>query len=420
MLARFALLFLTLYCVFPFYFKSIHFFQSVLTYGLASLYFFILFITMSSGKTTLGKVKVNIFSILLICVYLSLVIFSSIVTQSSDFTYFLSYASLFRQLLLMLLPFSVVYFNQRRHGSFEFETYVFLFVRAVSVYVFFSLVLLIPQFREFWNGVIYITDRNSELVDSVLYYARYGLQGFSGFRHAFLSAISVLFCSLIYVINKKSGRDCCYLVKYFVLSLMGCFIYGRIGIASILFASPFLSLFMAIELRKLSLLFIFVTVVLVISFLIYIYIDDIVQFSPAFSWILEPIVNLAHNGDLTTKSTQELESMYFMPNDKTIFIGDGRYTNLDGSYYMHTDVGFMRPLLYHGVFPLVFYYLVGFLPLLNIYLKTRVPLLYLLSIVIIVAAFESKGEILFSYLAVFLPFFYFPVIIAVKNKIQSV
>lgn len=421
MLARFILLSLTLYCVFPFYFKSIYFIQSALTYGLVLSYFFILAITMSSSKANLGRIKVSIFSILFICVYLSLVVLSSIVTQSSDISYFLGYASSFRQLLLMLLPFSVVYFNQRRNRNFEFETYVFLFVQVVSVYVFFSLVLLVPQLREFWNSVIYVTDRNSDLEDSVLYYARYGLQGFSGFRHAFLSAMSVLFCSLIYVMNTKANRSCRYLIKYFILSLIGCFIYGRIGVASILFASPFLLLFMAIELRKFSLLLIMTSVILVTFILIYIYIDDVVELSPVFSWILEPIVNLAHNGELTAKSTQHLESMYFMPHDKTILIGDGLYTNLDGSYYMHTDVGFMRPLLYHGIFPLVFYYVVGFLPLLIIYLKTRViPLLYLVSIVVVIAVFESKGEILFSYLAAFLPFFYFPIMSALKiNKKNS-
>lgn len=42
--------------------------------------------------------------------------------------------------------------------------------------------------------------------------------------------------------------------------------------------------------------------------------------------------------------------MYKWPNDmSTWWFGDGRMLNLNGGYYMHTDVGYMRLIYYFGL-----------------------------------------------------------------------
>lgn len=43
-----------------------------------------------------------------------------------------------------------------------------------------------------------------------------------------------------------------------------------------------------------------------------------------------------------------LNRMLFIPDFKTILIGDGRYTENE-LYYMETDAGIMRPLLFGGL-----------------------------------------------------------------------
>jgi hypothetical protein len=40
--------------------------------------------------------------------------------------------------------------------------------------------------------------------------------------------------------------------------------------------------------------------------------------------------------------------MYFPLSELTLLFGDGRYSNPDGSYYMHTDAGYMRNFLSIG------------------------------------------------------------------------
>ena len=49
--------------------------------------------------------------------------------------------------------------------------------------------------------------------------------------------------------------------------------------------------------------------------------------------------------------------MYFPVEEKTFLIGDGKYTNEDGSYYMYTDAGYMRNILYFGILGFIFLFL---------------------------------------------------------------
>ena len=60
--------------------------------------------------------------------------------------------------------------------------------------------------------------------------------------------------------------------------------------------------------------------------------------------------NKQETGNFTTSSTNALfNNMYFTVEEKTFLVGDGRYINKDGSYYMYTDAGYMRNILYFGI-----------------------------------------------------------------------
>lgn len=73
------------------------------------------------------------------------------------------------------------------------------------------------------------------------------------------------------------------------------------------------------------------------------------------NWAFEIILNFA-SGSAETESTNELSKMYFMPADRTLFLGDGRYIASDGGFYGATDVGFLRLILYFGIFGAICFY----------------------------------------------------------------
>ena len=49
--------------------------------------------------------------------------------------------------------------------------------------------------------------------------------------------------------------------------------------------------------------------------------------------------------------------MYYYPGDQTFLLGDGRYLNDFGGYYGGIDAGYMRYLLFGGVFYSLFVYI---------------------------------------------------------------
>ena len=99
---------------------------------------------------------------------------------------------------------------------------------------------------------------------------------------------------------------------------------------------------------------------------------------------------MGHSGD-------EMVDMYWLPRqDSTVFFGDGMYQLSDGSFYGHTDVGFMRHMLFYGVFG----ELVGYASLIilmyvlySIAIDTGMKLLKILSVSVLFLAvfFEVKG-----------------------------
>ncbi len=101
---------------------------------------------------------------------------------------------------------------------------------------------------------------------------------------------------------------------------------------------------------------------------------------------------------LETNSTNHLLEMWNVKiSIQTFFFGDGKYINLDGSYYKHTDVGYIRNILFGGV---------GFLLLLFAYqvfmiyvpLKKRIKkkgtILLFVVLLLFLLITHSKGEVL--------------------------
>ena len=94
-----------------------------------------------------------------------------------------------------------------------------------------------------------------------------------------------------------------------------------------------------------------------------------------------------------SSSLLELVNDYYFPLSwKQIVFGDGLYTNADGTYYMFTDAGYMRNILYGGIFLTIalFVYQIRLLGV-NAYQKTN--RLYLCVIVLVLAVLEYKGQV---------------------------
>jgi hypothetical protein len=84
------------------------------------------------------------------------------------------------------------------------------------------------------------------------------------------------------------------------------------------------------------------------------------------AFAFEMFINYSETGQFETHSSNVLKTMYFPISLKTFIVGDGYFMHphIPGSYYMHTDAGYMRHVLFYGIFPsLILYcsYAFGFL-----------------------------------------------------------
>lgn len=110
-----------------------------------------------------------------------------------------------------------------------------------------------------------------------------------------------------------------------------------------------------------------------------------------FNYVNEFFNNFINGNGFGSSSTDKLWKMYFHIGADTLFFGDGFYTASDGAYYMNTDAGYMRNILFFGVvgFVLLFVYQLLFFDLKN--KKRRVKdSIYLLFILLM----HVKGEVL--------------------------
>ena len=71
-------------------------------------------------------------------------------------------------------------------------------------------------------------------------------------------------------------------------------------------------------------------------------------------YMFEGVINMMNTGHLSMTSTNNLfDNMYFDIPLKTLLVGDGRYSGDNGGYYMNTDAGYMRPVLFMGIMGLL-------------------------------------------------------------------
>ena len=124
-----------------------------------------------------------------------------------------------------------------------------------------------------------------------------------------------------------------------------------------------------------------------------------------FNWAFDLFVTFAKTGKFETESSNVLiEQMLFVPEIKTILFGDGMYTTLTG-YYMSTDAGIMRSLLFGGLGFALLRYLSFYIPLGLSMFKKRMnsadKTMYL-WVLLLCVVFEIKGEILFSCIPIFI------------------
>ena len=283
----------------------------------------------------------------------------------------------------------------KRYGKDKL-LYHFLYYFAVThfIYVIGTLILVsIPSFQNFWFN-IFNKEAEDVFLRSSAYTFRIGWQGFAGFTLTLNCTISIIFLLFLRYglkVRLVTGKQFAIL---FVGCLAGNMFYGRIGLVVTLLVTAIAIIFW--NRKHLGRIALFITIPIVcVSALNFL--KDLPYFSSWYNWMSRPIVNLINYGEFDDSSFDRLQEMNQVEiSSDTFLFGDGIY-NEDDKYYMSTDAGFVRNILFWGIFGAILSY--G-LVLYSIYQIRKISKIMMLELLITFLAFEYKGSIYYEFILI--------------------
>jgi len=173
------------------------------------------------------------------------------------------------------------------------------------------------------------------------------------FGLSYILAVAMLINNYLYFYD--TSKRWSYVI-FFVILFIGAMSAGRTAIlGSVL--SVFLLIYLSVVERKMDLLLKYIFKIMLIVFLIVI---SVSSFTPSqylelisdrvLPFAFEFYYGYMENGTFQTASTDDLQHMYYAIKWGTFFIGDGIWTVENGLYYGNTDAGYMRNILFMGIF----------------------------------------------------------------------
>lgn len=171
--------------------------------------------------------------------------------------------------------------------------------------------------------------------------------------------LSTIYGSSFFFLVKQCIDKVSFKIKDVILGIvlmLGAFFTGRtffvgMGISGLYFLASSYPVFKKLSAVFKILLIVFLSVLIIISVMpeeIYIKVYNLILY------VFEALFNYGSTGILTTTSTSKLfGEMYFPIQLSTLFLGDGLYEGIGGGYYMNTDAGYMRAILYVGILGLI-------------------------------------------------------------------
>lgn len=306
--------------------------------------------------------------------------------------------TLFRNFLLLYLLYKFYDHNNLLNKYYEF------LLKSCCIYVAFTIIFIIfPNFKDFWLNEI--LSKNNEIT-YFKYKFRYSLSGFAAFASSSLFSLAAIISG--HVIAKDSKFSIKKITAFFVV-VVGCFFYGRvslIGVALGIFVIVFDRGDFIKNIKTLSIIiFITLTLVFIVNYLSSVNESFFIWKEWAFAFIKQIFVEK----EITDYSvTHMFEDMYFMPKMTTFIYGDGFYIDkIAGTYYLSTDVGYMRLLLYAGVIGVI----IAFIPLLYMFFrlakiqKQFSDKFFIFSLLVCWLVLEAKGDMYHRTMMILYPIF---------------
>ena len=376
-------LFLFCFFLYPVMFKASSIISFAYMYGIPSLYLIVNFKMLKN----IGLYQYIILSLSVLLVVMSLAYPTYHGTY--DYSYLTVATFVFRKIIVFLF---LICMLAKRYGmNTSTELFMYYYALTHAMYVIGTLILVVfPQVKNIWFTIFAEVTASSELLKSYGYTFRIGWQGFSGYRLTFHCTICCLFLLYLYFVNNSNFHiNYFQFIVTFSLCLLGNMFYGRSGLV----LTILVSLAALLIWNRMHFIRVLSSVVVLSMLGLGIYsLRDSPLISDWYYWVSKPISNLITTGSFNNYSVDNMKNMVFVPEIRTIVLGDGRFTQY-GHYYMNTDSGIVRNILFWGLGGALVSYGMTLFSFARLWKRNELLALLLMTIF---AVFEVKGDVYYE------------------------
>lgn len=307
-----------------------------------------------------------------------------------DFSYLMVTTYFFRKIIIYLFLLCLII---KKHGSSKsFEYFLYYYALTNAIYVIGTVLLvMIPVLKNAWFSIFENTSMES-LSNSYGYTFRIGWQGFSGFRSTLYCTMSVIFA--LYLKYKLEQISAWQFAVLLLGNIIGNMFYGRIGlILTIPIVIAAIVFWNRKKIKQIVVFGIFAT-----CFMLFVgMIKNVPIFHDWYVWMSTPIINVLKTGNFNNASFDMLINIDQVDiSTKTLLMGDGYY-NYNGYYYMRTDIGYIRNVLFWGMFGAIASY---FLTLYSVCKLQVINKLLFYQFLIVFLVFEYKGAAYYEFVPI--------------------
>jgi len=309
----------------------------------------------------------------------------AILKETYDFTLAYAYFLFFFEYLLggVVLTY---YLSKYRCLTLINLLKVFVWMSFIQAIIIF-LMLLIPSLKDLIYSLLRADIRESIMSVNERYggIRGAGLAASVTYDLSIIQSFALVFINSFYFKLEKNSSKIKYIIMYLII-LLSVFVSGRTGWLGIgfslylLFAFPLIPkkirfIFNMKHFKKrvgfLSRLLGMILILVLISFIFLS--NDFIELitEKAFPFAFEMFINYYEEGKFETTSSNVVQKMIIrIPSDALLF-GHGLFYNSQGGYYMHTDIGYIRHILFYGMVGSLLLYSFYIWLFRNIYIKTR-------------------------------------------------
>ncbi len=271
-------------------------------------------------------------------------------------------------LILLALHFTgaylVVWLSKRCYPFFSIEKlFKYIFAAIIANSVLAIAMYMVPPLNSFVFSIQNFDDQANMVIEEVLSLRLMGMGIGMFFMGGIIWGLILLFIAYLIRMYSEQGRKIWLLtLLYIFVMAVGTFIArttlvgALLGFALICWPKNWDVQLSKTSVKRMALFFGMLLLMIAFAVTLVVYRYPNVFDSEIVGWALEMFISASDNNEVSTQSTQHLETMFIWPDNlKTWLIGDGLFNVKDG-YYMGTDVGYLRLIFYFGIFGTVIFF----------------------------------------------------------------